>query len=122
MGSIGSPSTSSQSSVTEDNRISTGQGNILAATKNTIDGGTFNIVSADPEVAKTAINAATGLAGQTLTAASQLTNASNSIAAQVAASQQEFVATASGQKSVTYIVAGVAVVGIIGAILLRKNA
>ena len=74
-------------------------------------GGQINILTANADVARQAILSVTELArrsGDAATAAAQtLAAGSNKIAADVAASQTQFVATASGQKYVLYALAGI---------------
>lgn len=119
MSASASKSSNSTTTVNEDNRITTGQGNILALTDNTLtveEGGNINIVENDPAAAYRAIeaieNTSKNLVSAVLDGATQLAEGSNKVAAQVADSQKSFVEVASGNKAVTYavaIVGGVAV-------------
>ena len=103
-----------------DKRITTTSGNITAIQDSPVtvrSGGTVNLTSSDPQVAAAAINAVANLASNlgesTASAVKQLAQGSNRIAADVAASQEKFVATASGQKYVLW-----ALVGVVGVLML----
>jgi len=80
-------------------------------------GGTINIVTANADLAKAAIDAVAAIAQSSSTtnadAAQKLAQGSNQIAADVAGSQTQFVATASGQKYVL-----LALVGVVGVLIL----
>ena len=82
-------------------------------------GGVVNVTTNDPHVADVAIAAIRDLSNRTGTsiteAAVSLAKGSNQIAADVAKSQEQFVATASGQKYVLY-----ALVGMIGVLVLPQ--
>ena len=98
-----------------DKRVTSGSGEILnlADAKITVSGqGSLNVTSANADLAKSAIASVTELARRTSesanNAAQALAAGSNAIAADVAASQEKFVATASGQKYTLYALVGVA--------------
>ena len=107
--------TTTTSTTNTDKRLTTTSGEILALqdSKLTLGGNsTVNITSANADVALGAINAVSGSARQFATsigeAAQNLAAGSNKIAADVAASQETFVATASGQKFMVFALLGVA--------------
>lgn len=107
----GSKSTSTQASTTNniDRRIATGAGNIFNLSDNTLGSGNkISITTADPQVAAAAINAVANIAASGLSTASNLAAGANDIAAQVADSQRAFVETASGQKTILYVIGGIA--------------
>lgn len=118
----GSKSSSTQTSTTNniDRRIATGSGSIFNLSDNTLGSGNkISITTADPAIAQAAINAVANIASSGLGAAVGLTQASNEIAAQVADSQRAFVETATGQKTILYVVGGLALAGI-AFVSLRK--
>lgn len=118
----GSKSTSAQTSTTNnvDRRIATGSGSIFNLSDNTLGSGNrITVTTADPQIAAAAINAVASIAGSGLGAAIGLAQGSNEIAAQVADSQRAFVETASGQKTILYVVGGLALAGI-ALVSLRK--
>lgn len=99
---------STTSTTNVDKKISIGgNGSVQALQDSAITlngGGAFNVTSSDPEVAKAAIAAST----QAVQTAAKSADA-------VVKSQEQFVATASGQKYIVYIVGAVAGVAILGA-------
>lgn len=115
-------SSSSSPTTTEnvDKRLTTSEGDLFALQDSNVTvegGGTVNLITKDPESAIVAIKEISAqtqrLAGDLLSATTELTQGSNEIAAQVADSQKEFVATASGQSTAVLLLAGaVAVVAI----------
>ena len=100
-----------------DNRVTTGEGDILSLSSNTLtvnEGGQLTVVNKDPEAAYRAIAAmetqTQGVVNAITNTAATLAQGSNAIAQKVSESQAAFVETASGQKYVLYVVAGLAAV------------
>jgi hypothetical protein len=97
--------TSETTNNTQDRSLTTSNGSNIGINDSPIQvaaGGTFNISSADADVANNALSAARSLASAAFNSASGLASGANSIAAQVADSQRAFVETASGQKTFLY--------------------
>lgn len=114
-----SESRSNQTTTTQDNSLTTGEGNIFGITNSNIGTGpnspvTFNTL--DAELAGRAIQSVQDIASRSATVTERLAENSNAIAAQVADSQRAFVETASGQKTWLW---GAAIMAAI--ILLRKK-
>lgn len=103
-------SSSTNTTRTQDERVTTGAGSPVAVTDSAITtgGGAVTFQTADPMIAKAAIDSAQSLAQGAFGTASSLSQASNTIAAQVADSQRSFVETASGQKTILWVVLGFA--------------
>ena len=122
----------STSTTNTDRRLTTTSGDILNLEGATISaaggvgregaggaGGTINVITSNADLAKAAIQSVTALAASSgaavANAAQAFAQGSNKIAADVAASQEKFVATASGQKFMVYALAGV-----VGLLLIPK--
>lgn len=90
-----------------DRRATTTQGPAYSISDITT-GGPLTITSTDAEIAQRAIEAAENLSAKSMDAAKDFALNSNNIAAKVADSQTQFVATASGQKTILYVVGGLA--------------
>lgn len=107
-----SDSQSSSSSTTQntDRRVTTDSGQVFSLQDSNLNlngGGGIYVTSADPQVAMAAIQAVTNNSNKVSTSLSELAAGSNKIAADVAKSQEQFVATASGQKYVLWAIAAV---------------
>jgi len=128
-GGGGSTSKTETQTTNIDERVTSEKGNILNLGKSSFQvysGGELQMILNDPSSAVAAIEAmgrqstatieAVGRQGEkVLSAAGELARGSNEIAREVAKSQEQFVATASGQSSV---VKTVAVVGGLGLLVL----
>lgn len=105
---------------TQDRRLTTGAGDIIGLNDSPVSvgaGGSLSITSANADVARSALQAAERVGAGALSAAQNLTAASNTVASQVADSQRAFVETASGQKTAVYVT----IAAVIGAILMARN-
>lgn len=121
MSASNSRSSSSTSTANTDKSITTQSGNVLALDGVTLtvgNQGAISIVNSDPATARDAIAAISAGNTNLVSAVTQLNANANAAAKEVVASQREFVATASGQKSITYAVAIVG--GVIALVALPK--
>ncbi len=107
-------STTTTQTTNTDKRLTTTSGEILALQDSDIrlrDQGQITFISSNADLARAAIEAVSRNAANITTAVGdtvkQLATGSNKIAADVAKSQEQFVATASGQKYVLYALAGI---------------
>lgn len=110
-------STTSTETTNVDRRITSESGSILALGESQVtvnDGGEIRIISNDPASAIAALESMRAQGEDFLSGAKSLASGSNEIARQVAASQEQFVATATGQK---YALWGIAVIGGIGLVI-----
>jgi hypothetical protein len=113
MGKGGSSTQSSTATETQnvDRRITSESGSILSLGESQVtvnSGGEVRIISNDPGSALAALEAMQRNSEDFLSASTKLAAGSNEIARQVAESQEQFVATATGQK---YALWGIAVIG-----------
>jgi hypothetical protein len=97
---MGSKASPNNSVTNTDKRLSTGAGDIFALQDSSIavSGGTLDLTVYDPKTALAALDFADKANIRTVDAVGALAKGSNEIAAAVAKSQEQFVATASGQK------------------------
>jgi hypothetical protein len=122
-----SESSTAQNTTQIDQSVTTGEGDIfsLPGEVSVNQGGEITVINHDPQAAAQAIGAiertTIDLVNSFTGAATEIVAGSNNIAAQVAQSQEQFVATASGQKYVLYAVAGVAALVILPALMKSKS-
>ena len=106
-----SASTQQQSTTSIDRRLTAG-GDLIGLQDSTIttNGGSVYVTSANAELAKSALATAESIGMAANETARKLAAGSNAIAAEVAASQAQFVAVASGQSAVIKLLVGMGLV------------
>ena len=117
-----SASTQQQSTTSIDRRLTAG-GDLIGLQDSTIttNGGSVYVTSANASLAKSALATAEAIGMAANETARKLAAGSNTIAAEVAASQAQFVAVASGQSSLIKLLL-VTGAGFVGYLIFRKKA
>ncbi len=111
MGGSSSNSSNTTQQTSEDRRVTTGEGDITALQDNTItleSGSSVTLINRDPGAVSVAFEALAEQSARSTEAAVELAKVSSAAASKLAESQEQFVATASGQKYVLYILMGLA--------------
>lgn len=119
-----SNATTNTSTMNTDNRLTTESGDIATLGQGTVNvnsGGQLTLTMNDPGAARAALDAMSEQSAAQADAAARMVQNSNAAAEKVVKSQEQFVATATGQKAVLWIVAGLAAIVVIPT-LLRKHA